>query len=66
MLRDGLLLIVVYAAGLVAAYVQTICMGTVGRGVLFKLRNELFTKLSSLPHRLLQSEQGRGPHLPHQ
>lgn len=42
-------LLVMYLVGLVAGYLQTIHMGTVGRGVLFKLRNELFTKLSSLP-----------------
>jgi ATP-binding cassette subfamily B protein len=48
-LRYAGLLFVVYIAGLIAGYIQTIRMGTVGRGVLFKLRNELFTKLSSLP-----------------
>jgi ATP-binding cassette subfamily B protein len=42
-------LLVVYAAVLIAGYFQTKRMGTVGRGVLFKLRNELFTKLQSLP-----------------
>ena len=42
-------LLVVYLIGLVAAYIQTIRMGTVGRGVVFSLRNSLFTKLSSLP-----------------
>ncbi|CAN5745466.1 ABC transporter ATP-binding protein [soil metagenome] len=48
-LRYSALLLVVYVLGLVAQYIQTIRMGTVGRGVLFVLRNELFTKLSSLP-----------------
>ncbi|MDB5189772.1 MAG: multidrug transporter [Parcubacteria group bacterium] len=48
-LRYSALLLVVYLIGLVAQYIQTIRMGTVGRGVLFSLRNELFTKLSSLP-----------------
>lgn len=47
--RYSALLLVVYVIGLVAQYLQTIRMGTVGRGVLFKLRNELFTKLSGLP-----------------
>ncbi|MDB5265870.1 MAG: multidrug transporter [Parcubacteria group bacterium] len=48
-LRESALLGVVYVAGLIAGYLQTIRMGTVGRGVLFKLRNALFTKLSELP-----------------
>jgi ATP-binding cassette subfamily B protein len=42
-------LLAVYLIGLGASYIQTIRMGTVGRGVLFKLRNELFTRLASLP-----------------
>ncbi len=48
-LRYSMFLFVVYLFGMVAAYVQTIRMGTVGRGVVFSLRNALFTKLSSLP-----------------
>lgn len=48
-LRYTGILLAVYLVGLVAGYLQTIRMGTVGRGVLFKLRNGLFTKLSSLP-----------------
>ncbi|MES2225811.1 MAG: ABC transporter ATP-binding protein [Patescibacteria group bacterium] len=48
-LRYSALLLVIYFIGLGAQYFQTIRMGTVGRGVLFKLRNALFTKLSSLP-----------------
>lgn len=48
-IRESLLLGAVYIAGLIAGYLQTIRMGTVGRGVLFKLRNALFTKLSELP-----------------
>ncbi|MDB5195504.1 MAG: multidrug transporter [Parcubacteria group bacterium] len=48
-LRYSAFLLAVYVIGLVAAYVQTIRMGTVGRGIVFKLRNGLFTKLSSLP-----------------
>jgi ATP-binding cassette subfamily B protein len=39
----------VYLCGLLASYFQTLAMGTVGRTVLFKLRNSLFTKLQELP-----------------
>jgi ATP-binding cassette subfamily B protein len=39
----------VYLVALRTSYVQTVRMGTVGRGVLFKLRNRLFTQLSRLP-----------------
>src|SRR5438105_5346429 len=39
----------VYLFGLLASYFQTLAMGTVGRTVLFKLRNSLFTKLQELP-----------------
>ena len=48
-LRSAALLLAVYVCGLAAAYVQTQTMGTVGRNVLFKLRNALFTKLQELP-----------------
>ncbi|MDR3582226.1 MAG: ABC transporter ATP-binding protein [Candidatus Pacebacteria bacterium] len=43
------ILAVIYLLGLVAAYVQTKVMGGVGRRVLFKLRNRIFTKLQELP-----------------
>jgi ATP-binding cassette subfamily B protein len=43
------ILLGVYLCGLFASYFQTLAMGTVGRTVLFKLRNALFTKLQSLP-----------------
>lgn len=43
------ILLGVYALGLVASYVQTKVMGTIGRRVLFRLRNTLFTKLQQLP-----------------
>jgi ATP-binding cassette, subfamily B, bacterial len=43
------LLLGVYFCGLLASYFQTLAMGTVGRTVLFKLRNALFTKLQELP-----------------
>ena len=39
----------VYLVGLVAQYLQTLRMGTVGRNVLFKLRGRLFAQLSRLP-----------------
>jgi ABC-type multidrug transport system fused ATPase/permease subunit len=42
-------LLAVYLIGLVATYFQTQRMGSVGRRVLFKLRNALFTKLQELP-----------------
>jgi len=42
-------LLVIYLIGLVASYIQTIRMGTVGRRVLFHLRNEIFLKLQELP-----------------
>jgi ATP-binding cassette subfamily B protein len=48
-LQYSALLFAVFVVGLSASYVQTIRMGTVGRSVLFKMRNELFTKLASLP-----------------
>ena len=43
------ILLAVYLIGLSASYVQSITMGGVGRRVLFKLRNRIFTKLQSLP-----------------
>jgi ATP-binding cassette subfamily B protein len=43
------ILLAVYLVGLVATYVQTQTMGRVGRQVLFKLRNTIFTKLQQLP-----------------
>jgi ABC-type multidrug transport system fused ATPase/permease subunit len=42
-------LLSVYVVGLFATYFQTQRMGSVGRRVLFKLRNALFTKLQELP-----------------
>jgi ATP-binding cassette subfamily B protein len=43
------ILAIIYLFGLAAAYVQTKVMGGVGRRVLFKLRNRIFTKLQELP-----------------
>jgi ATP-binding cassette, subfamily B, bacterial len=48
-LRSAAVLLGVYVAGLIATYIQTKTMGTVGRTVLFKLRNALFSKLQQLP-----------------
>ncbi len=48
-LRSALLLLGAYLVALVAAYVQTRQMGTVGRNVVFHLRNALFEKLLQLP-----------------
>ena len=39
----------VYVFGLIAGYLQVKIMGGVGRRVLFKLRNAIFTKLQELP-----------------
>src|SRR5262245_256556 len=36
------ILLAIYLAGLLASYFQTLAMGTVGRTVLFNLRNSLF------------------------
>jgi len=49
LLRYAGLLALVYIASLGTSYLQTIRMGTTGRNVLYKLRNALFTKLSTLP-----------------
>ncbi len=43
------ILFVVYVFGLVASYLQTKTMGGIGRRVLWKLRNRIFTKLQDLP-----------------
>ncbi len=49
LLRYAGTLAAVYLMALWAQYLQTLRMGTVGRNVLFKLRNRLFAKLSHLP-----------------
>ena len=49
LLRYAGALAAVYLMALWAQYLQTLRMGTVGRNVLFKLRNRLFAKLSHLP-----------------
>jgi len=43
------ILAVIYITGLVTSYIQTLRMGGVGRRVLFRLRNQVFTKLQELP-----------------
>ena len=48
-LRNAGILLTVYLCGLLASYYQTLAMGTVGRTVLFNLRNTLFVKLQGLP-----------------
>jgi len=48
-LRSAAILLAIYLVGLVASYVQTQEMGRVGRQLLFKLRNAIFTKLQQLP-----------------
>jgi ATP-binding cassette subfamily B protein len=45
----SLILFAIYLAGLFASYVQTITLGSMGRRVLFRLRNMLFNKLQELP-----------------
>jgi ATP-binding cassette, subfamily B, bacterial len=48
-LISSAVLLGIYVVGLFASYYQTLAMGVVGRTVLFKLRNGLFTKLQELP-----------------
>ena len=48
-LMSSAMLLGVFIVGLVASYVLTINMGTVGRQILWKMRNALFNKLEELP-----------------
>ena len=48
-LQWAAILLAIYLVGLVSSYVQTQTMGRVGRQVLYKLRNAIFTKLQQLP-----------------
>ena len=48
-LINSAFLLFIYLIGLVASYLQTIRMGTVGRSVLYNLRNQIFVKLQELP-----------------
>jgi ATP-binding cassette, subfamily B, bacterial len=49
LLLASILLLAVYAMGIIASYAQIRTMGGVGRRVLFSVRNELFRKLLDLP-----------------
>ncbi len=49
LLLSALLVLGIYVAGAVASYIQVRTMGSVGRRVLFHLRNALFLKLQDLP-----------------
>jgi ATP-binding cassette subfamily B protein len=49
LLNFSLLVLAVYAIGVVASYIQIRTMGGVGRRVLFQVRNSLFLKLQELP-----------------
>lgn len=48
-LRASLWVFMLYLVGFIASYFQTRWMGAVGQHVLFSLRNQLFSKLQSLP-----------------
>jgi ATP-binding cassette subfamily B protein len=47
--RASLWVFALYLVGFVASYFQTRWMGAVGQHILFSLRNQLFSKLQSLP-----------------
>lgn len=47
--RASLWVFMLYLVGFIASYFQTRWMGAVGQHVLFSLRNQLFSKLQSLP-----------------
>jgi ATP-binding cassette subfamily B protein len=49
LLAYSALLLVVYLGGVAASYLQIRTMGAVGRRMLFRLRNNVFTKLQELP-----------------
>jgi ATP-binding cassette subfamily B protein len=49
LLRYAGLLALVYLISLGTSYVQTLRMGTVGRNIVFQMRNRLFTQISRLP-----------------
>lgn len=48
-LMNSAILLVLFILGWIASYIQTKTMGGVGRRSLFRLRNQIFTKLQSLP-----------------
>lgn len=43
------LLLLIYGVGVVGSYMQVVTMGSIGRRVLYRLRNALFAKLQDLP-----------------
>lgn len=47
--RASILVFALYLVGFIASYFQTRWMGAVGQHILFSLRNQLFSKLQSLP-----------------
>ena len=49
LMRYASVLAAVYVVALGTSYLQTLRMGTVGRNVLFRMRNRLFSQLSRLP-----------------
>ena len=49
LLRFSLLVLAVYVLGVIASYIQIRTMGSVGRRILFQVRNSLFLKLQELP-----------------
>jgi len=49
LLISALIILAIYVSGSVASYIQVITMGSVGRRVLYHLRNALFLKLQDLP-----------------
>ncbi len=54
LINSGILL-AIFAFGVAAQYMQTMVMGGVGRRVLFKLRNAIFTKIQNLPVAFFQA-----------
>ncbi|MBO9202502.1 MULTISPECIES: ABC transporter ATP-binding protein [Niastella] len=48
-LRASIWIFALYLVGFIASYFQTRWMGAVGQHILFSLRNQLFSKLQSLP-----------------
>ncbi|AEV97698.1 multidrug ABC transporter [Niastella koreensis] len=47
--KASMLVFALYTVGFIASYFQTRWMGAVGQHILFSLRNQLFSKLQSLP-----------------
>ncbi|MBI1307952.1 MAG: ATP-binding cassette domain-containing protein [Bacteroidetes bacterium] len=48
-LRNAGILLVIYLFALIASYLQTMLMGSVGQRMLYTLRNAIFTRLQELP-----------------